>query len=144
MLIKEVPFQFISKMGKVETICIIDDDKIFTFATKRLLSINDCCDRIIEFKNGKEALKGLKSILSSETDVPDIIFLDLNMPIMDGWEFLDEFKTLKKLDNTKIYILTSSIDPADIEKSKTYTLISDFITKPINKDKLEKIINLGA
>ena len=76
-----------------------------------------------------------------EKQAIDVIFLDINMPGMNGWEFLDEFNNLTHHVKTrcKIFMLTSSIDPSDIKKSQTYSTVKDFITKPLTKEKLEKL-----
>lgn len=128
-------------MSRINTVCVIDDDKIFTFAVKRLLAISDCCENVIEYSNGEEAISGLRALLASNRNMPELILLDLNMPIMDGWQFLDEFITIRELTRIKIYIVSSSIDPADIEKSKKYNSVSKYITKPLDKEILKKIIN---
>ncbi|MDW3502850.1 response regulator, partial [Escherichia coli] len=73
---------------------------------------------------------------------PELIFLDLNMPVMGGWEFLDNFikKEYQEFNTkTKVIVLSSTIDPTDIEKSKTYPIVIDFLSKPITKEMLEDL-----
>ena len=73
---------------------------------------------------------------------PSLVFLDLNMPVMDGWEFLDHFSKeeyTSAFKNTKVIVLSSTIDPNDIEKSKTYPMVLDFLSKPITKEIVENL-----
>jgi CheY-like chemotaxis protein len=120
----------------VNTAFIIDDDPIFVFGSKILLKNNDFASNIIVCQNGKEALEALIPLLASEEGLPEVIFLDLNMPIMDGWEFLDEFSQLSNIQATRIYILSSSIDIRDLERAKRYDIVSDFIAKPLTDAKI--------
>jgi len=100
------------------------------------------------FKNGLEALEYFKIILTnmSEEKLPDIIFLDLNMPVMDGWEFLGEFIKIKNQFDKKItlYVVSSSIDPRDLERAKSFNLVTDYLIKPIELKKFEKIFDRVA
>jgi len=116
---------------KIETICIIDDDPIFIFGTKILLKNNEFCDTILVSNNGQEGVECLESFLEENKKLPELIFLDLNMPVLDGWGFLDAFNESFKDLNIKIYILSSSIDSRDLERSKEYSLVKDFIAKPL-------------
>lgn len=122
------------------TACIIDDDPIFIFGSKILLKNNDFSNNIIICQNGREAINIIVSMLESQKPLPEIIFLDLNMPIMDGWEFLEEFAKLSNIGNVKIYILSSSIDSRDIARAKEYELVHDFIAKPLTNGKINAIV----
>ncbi|MBC8768336.1 response regulator [Arenibacter sp. BSSL-BM3] len=124
----------------INTTCIIDDDPIFVFGSKVLLKNNGFASNIIVFQNGKEALEMIVPMLESEEGSPEVIFLDLNMPIMDGWEFLDEFSKLSNVQNIRVYILSSSIDSRDIEKAKQYEIVNDFIAKPLTDSKISELI----
>ncbi|MCO5949972.1 response regulator [Mucilaginibacter sp. RT5R15] len=83
----------------------------------------------------------LKAIVTAGENLPEVILLDLNMPVMDGWEFLDEFTKVPPAKKIIIYIVTSSIDPADVEKAKQYEAISQYIVKPVTVDNLKEILN---
>jgi two-component SAPR family response regulator len=124
-------------MKKINLTYIIDDDKIFIFVLKKILEKNKCFDQIQDFMNGEEVI----AILSNKKNKPDIILLDINMPIIDGWQFLEQVEKLPWKNEFKIFILSSSIDASDIEKSKTYSTVIDFISKPVNNEKLNKIID---
>ncbi|WP_282069405.1 response regulator [Olleya namhaensis] len=128
-------------MKHIDTTCLIDDDRIFIFAAKRILKATNFCNNFTIYNNGAEALTGLRDIIKSGNNIPDLILLDLNMPIMDGWQFLDEFVKIENSKKTTLYIVSSSIDPADSEKAKQYEQITDFIVKPITKDTLTEIVN---
>lgn len=116
---------------------IIDDDAIFVFVLKKLLEKNGNFGNMIDFKNGNDAIDIL---FSKESELPCVILLDLNMPIIDGWQFLDQLEDSELKDQLNVYIMSSSIDRTDIEKSKTYSIVKDFISKPVNADKLNKIL----
>lgn len=131
-------------MTQIDSTCLIDDDPIFVFAVKRILKSSHLSENFSVYNNGKEAIIGLKQIIDSGKTIPNLILLDLNMPIMDGWQFLDEFIKLKLSQKTTIYIVSSSIDPADINKAKTYEQVSDFIVKPITRESLLEIMQTKA
>ncbi|ADV49623.1 response regulator [Cellulophaga sp. E16_2] len=133
-------------MKMIDHICIIDDDAITVFGIKKLLTSTIECNKIDTFSNGQLALEYLSEIVSKKTKLPDLLFLDLNMPIMDGWEFLDEFLKLPITDSITVNIVTSSINKEDREKSdfykcKTHHNIT-YNTKPLNKVEIHKITNI--
>jgi len=131
-------------MKKVQLCCIIDDDPIFVYGTKRIIKEVDFAESIIVYTNGQEALDGLTKICVAKEPLPDVIFLDLNMPVLNGWEFLNEFKNCqsKRSKSITIYIISSSVDPRDLERVKDYNQVDNYILKPITPDDLAKI--LGA
>lgn len=116
---------------------LIDDDKLTVKLTNMLISKNEFCEEISSFFNAQSALDELKKNYSTIENLPDVILLDLNMPVMDGWQFLDEFILLPIKKEISVFIVTSSIDPADIEISKKYDVVKNHITKPITAEKLE-------
>jgi CheY-like chemotaxis protein len=119
-------------------IYLIDDDPVFVFLTKKKISQTEVNTEVEEFGNGEIAINFIKEIISSEGDLPDLIFLDLNMPVLDGWGFLEQFEKLcpaaKK--SATLYVVSSSISPHDLEKAKTFESVKDFIIKPLEKEKL--------
>ncbi|MDL5512551.1 response regulator [Arenibacter sp. M-2] len=121
------------------TICIIDDDPIFIFGSKILLRNNDFASDFLICQNGKEALDLIIPLIESEQGLPEVIFLDLNMPIMDGWEFLEEFGKLSGKKDVKIYILSSSVDSRDMERASKYNTVNGFIAKPLTDVKIREL-----
>ncbi|TRO63279.1 response regulator [Christiangramia sabulilitoris] len=129
-------------MKKVDIACIIDDDPIFVFGTKKIMKLANFCNSFMVFHNGEEAINNLRPIMeSNNASLPDVILLDLNMPIMDGWEFLEEFVKIPSQKEVTIYIVTSSIDPQDIERAKYYDKVSSYLIKPISSEKLQQILS---
>lgn len=125
-----------------KTVYIVDDDRIYQFSFEKILGLIDPEINCRVFKNGEEAINHCKAMLHEQTECPKIIFLDLNMPVMDGWDFLDELKVLNSelTKRTSIYIVSSSIDDQDINKAKEYDIVKEYLVKPVNRDKLAEII----
>ncbi|TDE30322.1 MULTISPECIES: response regulator [Flavobacterium] len=121
---------------------IIDDDKLTVKLMSILISKNKFCEEIESFNNAQFAIDKLKENWNDSEILPDAILLDLNMPVMDGWQFLDEFIHLPIKKEISIFIMTSSIDPADIEMAKKYDVIKDYIMKPITAQKLDTLCKL--
>lgn len=128
-------------MQREINIHLIDDDQTFTFLTRKIIASTGFATRIVGSADGQEAIGYLNDQISNKNPLPDLILLDLSMPIMDGWEFLEEYSSLdpqiKK--KTKLYIVSSSISPHDVERAKSYSAVKDFLVKPIRKDKLTEI-----
>lgn len=129
-------------MSSVKNIFLIDDDTTFAFLTKRIILKTGIVTKINEFGDGQDAIEFLEKNIDHTEVLPDVIFLDLNMPIMDGWEFLEEYVTFEQKINKKIklYIVSSSISPHDIERAKHFSVVTDFIIKPIIKEKFIEIL----
>lgn len=130
-------------MKKIKSICIIDDDPITVFGIKKILKSVIECDNVSSYKNGKEAIDGIRAKFEENNELPEIIFLDINMPIMDGWQFLEEFITIPMDQKVRVNIVTSSIDPLDKQKSDYFKQQThhhiDFNNKPIKKDEISQI-----
>ena len=124
-----------------DKILCIDDDPITLMLGKMILAKVDFCKEIDTAKNGQDALNYFEALRHNNKVRPGLIFLDLNMPIMDGWEFLDSFATerYEVFNSTKVIILSSTIDPNDLEKSKKYPAVIDFLSKPISKAMLQAL-----
>ncbi|MEM0516725.1 response regulator [Aequorivita flava] len=126
-------------MKMINLACIIDDDPIFVFGAKKVMQLANFCQSFMVFPNGKEALVKLKAIIESGENLPEIMLLDLNMPVMDGWQFLEEFTSIPTPKKIQIYIVSSSLDPEDIERAKDFKSVNDYIIKPIA---IENIIDI--
>ena len=129
-----------------ENILIIDDGAIDTFIAKNTLE-HTLSDIHVDFCiNGLQALQFLRDLIITNPDqLPDYIFLDLSMPVMDGFEFLNEFNNINvdALRKIKIYVLSSSIFTKDIRQALNSPSVSGFISKPIDSKKVKEIFNLN-
>ncbi|WP_108804779.1 response regulator [Aquimarina sp. Aq107] len=127
-----------------KSVCIIDDDNMYINLVSKIIELKKLSENVIVFKNGKEALDFFITSINDDINnrIPQVIFLDLNMPIMDGWEFLQEFDKIKdKIEESiDLYVVSSSIDSRDINKAKSIDLVSDYLTKPIKLGDFEKIL----
>lgn len=129
-------------MTTIKNLFLVDDDKIFTFLTTKIIAKNNLVEEVKVFSNGLDVLNFLTENAGNPALLPEIILLDLNMPIMDGWQFLERYiELLPKIDKKiKIYVLSSSIFPEDIDKAKTIGAVSDYIVKPLTGEKLINIL----
>lgn len=128
-------------MRKFKDIFVVDDDKIYHFILRNLLQKNAICTEPSFFENGQDALDILKQKIVTN-NFPDLILLDINMPIMDGWQFLEEYRKLKENHNipTKVYMVTSSVDIVDQARALQFRKeIAKYYVKPINEHDLSKI-----
>jgi CheY-like chemotaxis protein len=122
-------------------IWVVDDDAIYQIIVNKIIQRSEMFSAISSFKNGKDAIDTLQNSLENIELLPDIILLDINMPIMDGWEFMEEMGLLKSQINKQIniYIVSSSIAVEDKNKSKTYPDILGYLSKPITTEDLVMI-----
>ncbi len=129
-------------MSKLKKILLIDDDTINNFIVLNKLNNIALSLDAVSVLNGREGLDYLNKCILENLDFPELILLDINMPVLDGWGFLDEFEKLEKnyQQKTVIYMVSSSVYIEDIEKAKEYSQIKQFISKPLSKDKLTEII----
>lgn len=128
-------------------IAIIDDNLLFRKLTKILVKNSGIQESNIHlFSNGKEAFEFIYSNINNVKFLPEILFLDLNMPIMDGWKFLKLLYNLLENSSYKpvIYILTSSIDTKDIETANNIPFVKDYLVKPISKATIHKVLHTNV
>ena len=124
---------------------LVDDDEINNFISIKLIKKALLNTEIMACLNGKFAIDQLVEIQRNDPSrLPDYILLDINMPIMNGWEFLDEYKRLNidPLGRTKVFIISSSVFSNDINKARSYPLVKDFISKPLNVDKIVELFRV--
>ncbi|MBK5277531.1 MAG: response regulator, partial [Bacteroidia bacterium] len=100
-------------------------------------------DAIHQFASGDAALRYITANCDIPTNLPDIILLDINMPVTDGWMFLDSYRKIKTTlsKDIVIYVVTSSIDQRDIEHSKQYHEVKGFISKPLEMERIKKMLS---
>ncbi len=127
------------------TICLIDDDDVYQFVMKKIiegLSMN-AIKKILSFSDGEEAIDFITFNLSNHTELPNVILLDINMPVMDGWQFMEEYVRLKPRIGKKItiYMVSSSKNDDDMDRAKKINEISDYLVKPVTPDELKMIID---
>ncbi|WP_222983242.1 response regulator [Flagellimonas meishanensis] len=129
-------------MSKLERACIIDDDPIHQFGMKVLMKKLDFTKEVLVFHDGQEAIDALLDLLNVGDQLPSVIFLDLNMPIKDGWGFLDDFVKIPhhNRERVTIYVVSSSINPSDRERAVQYEMVSNYIVKPVDERQLRKLL----
>ncbi len=125
---------------KIDVACIIDDDPIFIFGARKVMELADVCNGFLIYSNGQEALEALQSLIFANEKLPDVILLDLNMPILDGWQFLEEFVKVPVHKKIIIYIVSSSVDPQDVLRAKSFEIVSNYIVKPITMKSLVTVL----
>lgn len=133
-------------MNKFNCTLIVDDDPVSCFINRELLSEQGLTEFSHAVSNGAAALDFIEKHCTppnEEKNCPNVVLLDLNMPVMDGFEFLEELKTrsLNLLSKFKIVVLTSSTNPQDLEKAKYYN-VDGYLNKPLCTEKLRAILAL--
>lgn len=128
---------------KLNCIMLIDDNNDDNFYHERVIKKNDAADQVVSIESGTEALEYLKDRKRQEEGHPDLIFLDINMPGMNGWEFIEEYKKLDEGLRSKVVVimLTTSDNPDDKIKAGDIGVLADFRTKPLTKEMLNEIIS---
>lgn len=126
-------------------VMLVDDNDIDNFINQKMIEGCSFSNQILIHTSSKSALEFLKNLERSELKhrkdlIPDLIFLDINMPIMDGFQFLQEFEHLAaEFHRTQIVMLSTSINPSDIEKAESNPFVLRFINKPLTKEHLDEL-----
>lgn len=128
-------------MSKLQQVWVIDDDPINNIVFRKLSDFTAFTDKLVDFVSAVDALDQLQQLASDNDALPDAIFLDVSMPIVSGWDFLDRLKNIlsTNLDSVTIYMLTSSSNQSDIHRAARHTCVNDYIVKPMTVDKLNEI-----
>jgi CheY-like chemotaxis protein len=124
-------------MSNYKTCLLIDDNYIDNFVTRRILESGNFAEQVIVSQSAIDAINSLRS----GTVKPDVIFLDIRMPVMGGFEFLQEYDKLEieGKQAIKIFMLSSSLDPTDLKKSINNKYITQFVHKPLTQKTLDEI-----
>jgi CheY-like chemotaxis protein len=123
-------------MNKFRLILLVDDDETSNFIAQRQLQFARACDEIITVANGLEA----RHYICSCDDLPDLVVLDINMPLMNGFEFLDWFDDSKYRGKSKVAIYSTSIREEDRQQAQRYASVISYIEKPLTTDKIADLM----
>ena len=129
---------------KFNTVMLVDDNEIDNLINQKMIEASNIAKHIFTHTGAKSAMEFLKNMERLDLEervLPDVIFLDIDMPLMDGFQFLDEFEKLsdETRSTCRIVMLTSSINPQDMSKSKKYSYVKQYLNKPLSQDTLDKI-----
>ncbi len=129
--------------NKLKSILLVDDDDATNFLHKMVIKKLDCTEEIVVKNNGEEAITYLRTLKDGKYPQPNLILLDINMPVMNGWEFLQEYKKLDKnqMAETVVTMLTTSLNPDDKERSFSLNEINDFMSKPLTVEMLKDLLD---
>jgi CheY-like chemotaxis protein len=129
-------------MKNFNRVFLVDDDEIFTYVIKKIMEDMYNLEDISVLKNGSDAINKIIELKEYPTLLPDLILLDLSMPVLDGWGFLTEYQkhisTLSK--KIEIIVYTSSINPPDMKRAKEYSFVKDYMVKPVEKESTYQFI----
>lgn len=130
-------------MTKKLIIGIIDDDDIYRYTIQRIIRDLNISNKNLVFTGGEQALDYLCGHMDTASELPDVLLLDVNMPVMDGFEFMQEYEKLVShlAKNIVIFMISSSVNPDDVDRAKSIQRITDYIVKPIEPGKLLRIIS---
>lgn len=119
---------------------VIDDDDINIFIIKKIVEKTGFDINMVAKSNGQQAIDYLNETISEQQTLPNLVLIDINMPVMNGWEFVEAYQTLGIKQNVDLYILSSSVYENDIEKTKSYSTVKGFISKPLSIERLSELI----
>ncbi len=127
-------------------VALVDDDSIYQFTATRIIESAKLASQILHFEDGSEALKYLRENALTKENLPDHLFLDINMPLVNGWMFLQEYIILKPnlAKDIQIYMVSSSIDQRDRNRAKEFSEIKEFVVKPVAMESFSRILKETA
>ena len=129
-------------MAPFQTVVLIDDDSISNFITEKLILREAFAQEVQCFTSGENALVHLENQIRENNTLPEIIFLDLNMPGMDGWDFIKAYRELPATHtaHSRLFMLSSAVDAKDIVQAKGLEEVEDFISKPLSSEDIAVIL----
>lgn len=119
---------------------VIDDDDINIFIIKKIVEKTGFDIDMVSKSNGQQAIDYLNEAIAAQNQLPHLILIDINMPVMNGWEFVEAYQLLGIAQPVDLYILSSSVYENDIEKTKSYSSVKGFISKPLSIERLTELI----
>lgn len=119
---------------------VIDDDDINIFIIKKIVEKTGFDIDMVAKSNGQQAIDYLSETITEQKTLPNLVLIDINMPVMNGWEFVEAYQTLGIEQNVDLYILSSSVYENDIERTKSYSTVKGFISKPLSIERLSELI----
>jgi CheY-like chemotaxis protein len=126
-------------MKKIDLAYIVDDNEFVLTISEKMITNHAAFENIASFTNGLLALNAIQQAIENKSQLPSVIFLDINMPVMNGWEFLNAINNITAAQDIAIYLFTDSREPEDISKAKTYIQVKGFISKKLPKHELDII-----
>lgn len=131
------------KSKTIKSILLVDDDEINNFLNTMIIDENELAYKVATYTSAEKALQFLSSLINNSdiNNLPDLILLDVNMPEMDGWDFLEEYKKLdpRAVKKIKLMMLSSSMHERDLNKAKSYKFVVDYLPKPLTPALIKKI-----
>lgn len=118
---------------------VIDDDDINIFIIKKIVEKTGFSVNMVAKTNGQLAIDYLEEITEQPEAFPHLILIDINMPVLNGWEFIEAYEKMNISNEVDMYMLSSSVYENDIEKAKTYHVVKGFISKPLSIDRLVEL-----
>jgi CheY-like chemotaxis protein len=130
------------KSTTLKRVLIIDDDRIYLFGLSKLIELKTKSGDVTIKHNGQIGWEYLHEQIQTNGDLPNVILLDLNMPILDGWDFLDMYNEISAEVKAKmdVYIMSSSIAQSDLEKAKSYSDVKGYFIKPLTVEQLRALL----
>lgn len=128
-------------MNKVKEICFIEDDRVQIFLLTKYVEKLKTGYQVSSFANGKLAFDAMEERAKESKPFPDVIFLDINMPVWSGWDFYKAFSKLKGSEKVVVLVLTSSLNDDDYQMAVSYGLTDNYLIKPLGFEKFEKLIS---
>lgn len=129
-------------MKKLKSVLLVDDDEVTNYINTLILNKADCFENIHAYRDGQAALNFLSELIEKQGQLPEILLLDVNMPKMSGWEFMEEYGQFDRqsLAHTMVFMLSMSLNPDDQLKMGQYDLVKGFKNKPLSVETVQELV----